>query len=214
MLKYILGLLKNLFQHGISLFAFVDYLSHISKYATVYRGAKVFNSSIGRYSYVGRKASVVYSEIGNFCSIAGGSYIGLGEHTLNNLSTSPLFTEKKNATNHKWTDSSSFYPFSKVIVGNDVWIGTKVLVLGGVRIGDGAVIAAGAVVTKDVPPYAIVGGVPAKVIKYRFTQPVIDKLMSIQWWNTPEYKLKKHIKYFQNDCITIVMLNEMEKLLN
>jgi len=77
--------------------------------------------------------------------------------------------------------------FKKVTIGNDVWIGTRALIMDGVTVGDGAVIGAGAVVTKDVPPYAIVGGVPAKIIKYRFSEKKISQMLELQWWNDTKY---------------------------
>lgn len=94
MLKYIYGLLKNLFNPAVSLLAKVDNLSHIDRRAKIYRKTKVFNSSIGRYSYLGRGSSLIYAEVGQFCSIAGNTIVGPGIHPLNNLSTSPIFTER------------------------------------------------------------------------------------------------------------------------
>ena len=87
-------------------------------------------------------------------------------------------------------------------IGNDVWIGANAMILGGITIGDGAIIGAGAVVTKDIPPYAIVGGIPARIIRYRFPNDVINALLSSQWWNLSENILKSNIKVFQsNDFI-------------
>lgn len=212
MLKYILGLLKHLFNHAVSLGAMVDNLSVIDDKAKINRKTKVFNSSIGAYSYLSKHSSLVYASVGKFCSIGPNSAIGLGHHTLNNLSTSPLFTEKHNATGHSWTDKQDVYPYKKVTVGNDVWIGSRVMVVGGVTIGDGAVIAAGAVVTKDVPPYAVVGGVPAKVIKYRFSEDVIKYLEELQWWNLPEPRLKEHLELFQKEDIKIEDLKRLKKI--
>lgn len=123
----------------------------------------------------------------------------MGGHNTNQLSTSPIFTEAHNATKFQWTDKNvNAAPMKKAILGNDVLIGSHALVLGGVSIGNGAVVAAGAVVTKDVPPYAVVGGVPAKVIKYRFSQEIIDKLQEMQWWDWPEEKLRANIGLFQS----------------
>ena len=91
------------------------------------------------------------------------------------------------------------YPEVKLIIkGNDVWIGSRATILGGVTIGHGAIIAAGAVVTKDVPPYAIVGGVPAKVIKYRFNEQQIEKLLSNPWWDKPIRWIKEHSQEFKD----------------
>lgn len=199
--KYFVGLLKNLFNPDISILATVDYLSVIVRDAKIYRKAKIFNSTIDKYSYVGVGSSIVYAEIGKFCSIGGGSAIGLGHHTLSYLSTSPIFTERHNGTGHSWTNESTEYPYKKVFIGNDVWIGSRAMIVGGVKIGDGAVIAAGAVVVKDVPPYAVVGGVPAKVLKYRFAPEIIEMLLKIQWWNKSEAFLKANIDKFQSSDV-------------
>ena len=85
-----------------------------------------------------------------------------------------------------------------IVVGNDVWIGYEAVILSGVTIGDGAIVAARAVVTKDVPPYAIVGGVPAKIIRPRFPEDVIKRLQSLRWWDWPEEKLQLHLAAIQS----------------
>lgn len=193
-----IGFLKNLFNPAVSLFVRIDKGSHISKHARLYSGVKSLSSEVGSYSYVGSGTSLVHAKIGKFCSIAGMCHIGMGRHTIDKLSTSPIFTECHNGTGHSWTDLSTEYPFSSVIIGNDVWVGYGALIMGGLTIGDGAVIAAGAVVTKDVPPYAVVGGVPSRIIKYRFTDAEIDKLERIRWWDMPDEKLKSMIALFQS----------------
>ena len=88
-----------------------------------------------------------------------------------------------------------------IVIGNDVWIGYEAVILAGVTIGDGAVIGARAVVTKDIPPYTIVGGVPAKPIRKRFTQETIDLLLKIKWWNWPEERIRQHIAEIQSGRI-------------
>lgn len=126
---------------------------------------------------------------------------------------SPIFTLKKNGTGSTWIEESIAHTneTKKVKIGNDVWIATRVIIKDGISIGDVAIIGAGAVVVKDVPPYAVVGGVPAKVIKYRFSQQIIDKLLQLQWWNASDEKLKNNISCFQSEDITLEMLEELEK---
>ncbi|HZL12387.1 MAG TPA: CatB-related O-acetyltransferase [Prolixibacteraceae bacterium] len=209
MLKYFLGLFLNLFNKGVSLFTLIDNKSGVSNKAKVYRGVKVLNSNIDSYSYVCSGTKIAFANIGKYCSIADGCSIGLAFHSLNNISTSPIFGSKKNATGHSWTSNNSSEEYKRVIVGNDVWIGTNAIILGGLKIGNGVIIGAGAIVTKDVPDYAIVVGVPAKIIKYRFEKPVIEKLMEIKWWNMSEEKLKENIKAFQIEHFSFEDLTQL-----
>lgn len=198
MFKYVLGFFCNLFNPAVSLFAKMDNKSIISKKARVYSFVQVCGSMIGDYSYVGRHSRIVYADIGKFCSIAGEVLLGMGTHTLNNLSTSPIFTEIKNGTGYKWADLTEIKPFRRVKVGNDVWIGTRAMIMGGVTIGDGAVIGAGAIVTKDVPPYAVVAGVPAKIIRNRFLEEEISMIKAQPWWDMPEDFLRNNLSFFQH----------------
>ena len=197
MKRYLLGIFKYLFQRGVSLLTIVSADSRISKKSRTYRFSKILSSSVGDFSYVGPNTWLVATEVGKFCSIAPNCKIGLASHTLNYLSTSPIFTEPKNSTGYSWTQKAFFNPTAPVVVGNDVWIGERVLIMGGIKIGNGAVIGAGAVVTKDVPAYAIVGGVPAKIIRYRFSEEQIEKLESAKWWDLPEKVLRERIEEFQ-----------------
>lgn len=213
MRKYISGLLKNLFNPAVSLFAKIDNRSVVSRKARVYAKVQVMNSTIGDYSYVGRKSRIVCADVGKFCSIAGDVILGMGTHTLDRLSTSPIFTEAKNGTGHTWVKESKVVPYEKVTVGNDVWIGTRAMIMGGVTIGDGAVIGAGAVVTKDVPPYAVVGGVPAKIIRFRFSEDQIEDLLKLKWWDKPEDVLKANMPVFQ-EPFTIEALSVLSQPYN
>lgn len=137
--------------------------------------------------------------IGKFCSIACGAkfLFNSANHTLSSLSTYPfpLFFEEwnleKKAVTQAWDNKGD------IVVGNDVWIGYEAVILAGVHIGDGAVIGTRAVVTKDVPPYTIVGGVPAKPIKKRFPEKTISMLLDVQWWNWPNDKIAHNIKAIQ-----------------
>ncbi|WP_295728103.1 CatB-related O-acetyltransferase [uncultured Muribaculum sp.] len=159
---------------------------------------KLDHSSIGDYTYIGPNSRVVYSTVGKFCSIAGEVCLGLATHPLTYISSSPIFISTNNATGHRWTTKNvDFHEYVPTKIGNDVWIGTRAIIMGGITIGDGAVVGAGAVVTKDVPPYAIVGGIPAKIIRYRFDSGTIDVLLRLKWWNLSSRIVKKNIGIFQ-----------------
>lgn len=131
-------------------------------------------SNIGEYTYVGHYSIITKSDIGRYCSIAPFVTIGLGEHDLSLISTSSEFYED-NVYNKLTKDN--------VVIGNDVWIGTKATILRGVKIGNGAVIGANSVVTRDIPDFAIAVGAPARVIKYRFSKDDIEKINKSRWWD-------------------------------
>ena len=148
--------------------------------------------SVGRYTY-GTPQFKVWSEgerieIGAFCSIADDVLIfGGGEHRLDWVTTYPL----RIAFNSPGAGQDG-HPHTKgpTVIGNDVWIGHGAMVVSGVRVGDGACIGAGAVVTRDVPPYSVVAGNPAKVVRRRFDEQSIARLLEIQWWRWPVEKIR------------------------
>lgn len=133
--------------------------------------------------------------IGKFCSIACGAkfLFNCANHTLKSLATYtfPLFYEEWNL--EKADVASAWDNKGDIIIGNDVWIGYEAVILAGVHIGDGAIIGARAVVTKDVPPYTIVGGVPAREIRKRFPAETIGRLQVLQWWDWPEEKIRRYL---------------------
>ena len=144
--------------------------------------------------------------IGKFCSIACGAcfILNSANHTLKSLSTYPfpLFFEeweldRKNVT-RSWDNKGD------IVIGNDVWIGYEAIILSGVTIGDGAIIASRSVVTKDVPPYTIVGGVPAKAIKKRFSEQTISHLLKIKWWDWTKERITQNIDAIQSGDITLL----------
>ena len=164
----------------------------------------VANSEIGRYTYIGERSNLQNCLIGAFCSIARDVAVEAYTHpTRGFVSTSPVFFStlkqcgKSFVSENRFTEHLSIEGYN-AIIGNDVWIGSQALIIGGVKIGDGAIIAAGSVVTKDVPPFAIVGGVPAKVIRYRFNDDEIKKILKIQWWNKSEEWLLKNKDFFSS----------------
>lgn len=151
---------------------------------------------IGEYSYVSGPNSFICSgQIGKFCSIARGVTIGMGNHNYNWVTTHPIMVDKK----YNFIEEDIEQPQkNETIIGNDVWIGVNALVMRGIKIGNGAVIAAGSVVTKDVEPYSIVGGNPAKFIKYRFSIETILMLENIRWWDWDKKTIENNIKHFYN----------------
>ncbi len=157
----------------------------------------ITQSEIGDFSYINASSSVNNSQVGKFCSIASNVAVNLGEHPLHFVSCHPAFYSKGKEV-YSFSDNEYFQEIKSVKIGNDVWIGYGSLVKGGVNIGDGAVIAANSVVTKDIEPYTIVGGVPAKVIKKRFDAETINRLLEIKWWDFDESELRKNFLLFQD----------------
>lgn len=159
----------------------------LSKNISIAHGCSIGNGvQIGANTYINGYTDIASGVIGKFCSIASFCIIGPNNHPIDWISTSP-----KLYTLIDMVGKSGYIETKKPpVIGNDVWIGTHSVIFKGIHIGDGAIIAAGSIVTKDVPPYAIVGGTPAKLIKYRFEDEIIDKLLKLKWWELNENELK------------------------
>jgi len=185
----------------------VSYMSFWSKDCTFHKTSEIrsfailYNSIIGRYSRINSNCKLVLTTVGNFTAIGKDAILGFGRHPLNYISTNSIFY-KKNRMRNDWITPIDFKTNLPIHVGNDVWIGRDAKVMDGVTIGDGAVVAAGSIVTKDVPPYAIVGGVPAKIIKYRFDEETIKKLLEIKWWDFKDEEITKFKDFFNLKDVT------------
>lgn len=164
--------------------------SMIDQTSQIEAGTTFINSTMGRYSFCGYDCKILNCKIGSFCSIADNVVIGLAEHPVNWLSTSPVFYKGRDSVKEKFSEHER--PKEKTtIIGHDVWIGERAMIKSGVTIGDGAVIGMGSIVTHDVEPYDIVAGIPAKHIKFRFSEEIIKMLCEIKWWDYSEAQLRK-----------------------
>lgn len=179
--------------------------SIIDKRAYVCGGSQIVNSKIGKYTIIAYDSTVLNAEIGNFCSI--GKTIGGAAHPIHMVSSSNTFVEGrsilgKNFYNHP------FRAIEKTVIGNDVWVCVPSIVKSGVHIADGAVIGAGSVLTKDVGPYEIWAGNPARFIRKRFDDETIQKLLEIQWWNWEDEKIESYAQYFDDPQRLFAALEE------
>ncbi len=195
LLKNILNMPKRLVSH-ISLFCILQE-ANINRKAAICSNVKFYRSKIGKYSYIGNKSFVSDAEIGNFTSISTNCYIGGANHPINWVSTSPVFHEGRNIMRKNFSHHE-FEPFKRTKIGNDVWIGNGVMIKAGLTIGDGAIIGMGSVVTKDVGPYEIWAGNPAKMIRKRFDIDKINKMLEIKWWNWEDEEIEKYAKTFND----------------
>ena len=153
---------------------------------------------VGLGTAIGPNSRISYTSIGKFCSLGPNLICGWGIHPLDGISTSPVFYSTLNQAGFTYTKINKIEERKHIEIGNDVFIGANVTILDGVKISDGAVIGAGSVVSKDIPPYAIAAGCPIKIIRYRFSDEIIESLLHIQWWNKNEEVLQKVEKNFFN----------------
>ena len=171
------------------------------------RNSRLIDSSLGSFSYLSDNCTFQKTKIGKYTSIGPNCQVIGGNHpTSIFVSTHPAFYSKTRKAGKCFVQKNKFEEYRhvdserKVMVniGNDVWIASNVILLAGINIGDGAIVASGAVVTKDVPPYAIVGGVPAKIIRYRFNCEYIAWLLELKWWNKDQQWIESHSEMFED----------------
>jgi phosphonate metabolism protein (transferase hexapeptide repeat family) len=164
--------------------------SSFGRFCEVGARTKVAESSFGDYSYVVNDSDIIYTTVGKFCSIAAHTRINPGNHPLERVALSH-FTYRSSSYG-LGADDAAFFDWRRsfrCVMGNDVWIGHGAIILPGVKLGNGAAIGAGTVVTKDVPPFAIVVGNPGRILRYRFTPEIIAALERIAWWDWPHEAL-------------------------
>lgn len=184
--------------------------SFFGYYVWIYPNGLIYNTQIDDFTYVQKNCSLWHCSLKKFCSISWNVSIGGGEHDYRRVTTHPFLY----ASSYGFVDESEscYDRFEKpCVVGNDVWIGGGAHILRGVTVGDGAVVAAGAVVTEDVEPYTIVGGVPAKVIGRRCSKWIAEKMVTIRWWDFPYDVIKNNLHLLSAD-LTEDTIKSLEKI--
>lgn len=192
----------------------IIYKSKIHDYCEINRYNRVDNSSIEKFTYTGHNTTIKKSIIGSFCSISWNVSIGGANHPHKNVTTSPLWRFENTYNKNKNPEEN--LELKKIIedlpdctIGHDVLISTNAVILRNVHIGSGAIVGAGAVVTRDVEPYTIVAGVPAKPIRKRFDDEIIAALLDIQWWNWPADVIRKNIDIIYKKKVDMSVIEQL-----
>lgn len=173
-------------------------------------GCHLIEVIMGRHSFCGYDCEIYHCHIGSFCSIGNYVRIGGSRHPYEWVSTSPVFYAGRDSVKKKYSEFGREKE-PETYIGNDVWIGEGAYIKAGVTIGDGAVIGMGSVVTKNVAPYTICAGNPARLIRYRFAEPICKELQKIRWWELDEAALEKLSVYIQEPEKFIEHYYDMER---
>lgn len=180
--------------------------SKFGRYNQIAKNVIMENSVFGDFTYVSDGSVILESEIGKFCSIGPNVRIAPGKHPTSKIvSTHPAIYSNTSAFPKNFSKIDQHAPYRKVKIGNDVWICANAVISDGLIIGDGAIIAANSVVTKNVEPYSVVGGVPAKHIKYRFEREQIACLLNNKWW-------EKDLSWLEENAVNLWDINDYYKL--
>ena len=181
--------------------------SELADYVSINRRNYIRESRIGEFTTIELNANVLFSDVGKYTTISRAADIGATEHDYKKVTTFGI--EKVKAMRGGVYQE---FNFTNCKIGNDVWIGAGAQVLKKANVGDGACIGAGAIVTKDVPPYAIVVGVPAKILKYRFEEKFIEDLLKIKWWDWPQDVVIKNFEFLTSSNINAETIEKLKEI--
>lgn len=185
----------------------VDRASRLGRFNVLFDRVSLLDSAVGDHTYFQKDSTVMSCDVGKYCSIARQAFIGLPQHEIDTVSSHPVFYLRDTPLARKYCKSNRSKPDRRTAVGHDVWIGHGALLMSGVRVGTGAIVGAGSVVTRDVPDYAIVGGAPAKIIRYRFDELLREQLLESKWWEMSDEWLEAHVDLFSRPTELLAALD-------